>query len=733
MRNLDGDLRKYSLLTAICIALLMIICAETAAQPAGLMPLPHQMAWNSERHRLDNRFAISITGAPDTRLYAEASRFLQRLAERTGIFFKTWNVTAADRPKSPRLYIQADQQGKVQHGMDESYTLEIKSQDVHLRAASDIGAIRGLETLLQLLASDASGYYLRGCRIADSPRFPWRGLLIAQPYHFMPMDVLKRTLDAMALVKMNVLHFYISDDQGYTIESKAYPRLHQLAAGGPYLTQEQVRELVSYAAQRGIRVVPEIDLPGHCTAILTAYPHLASVKRDYVLQDHWGVFDPTMDPTREEVYQFLDTLLTEVASLFPDEYFHIGGDENTGRDWKRNDSIQRFMQAYGLRSTVALQNHFNRRVQAMLATSGKKTIGWDEVLMQEIDDSTAKARFEAGDFTALVLTDVPKDMVIQSWRGMEALLSSAKNGYRSILSKGYYIDLMQSTAYHYLNDPIPFRNNVIIPDSEANFNRFESEILRKVKAGEKLLGPAEETLILGGEATMWTEHVTPETFDARVWPRTAAIAERLWSPAEVRDVADMYRRLDLLSIQLEAVGSTHLKNAGMMLRRLSGTSNIGSLQELVGYLEPLKGYRRNAADNFTKYAPYTQLVDVAVADPGTLRNFNAQLDSLLAAPTPARKAAMRSTLQRWQILGTDVTRMAASNPSLTTAQGHASALASLASFLLTHTGWMDPGKRLSLPEQTAFQKLLQEAERPKGYCTLGVAESLSRHLPAGHR
>lgn len=232
---------------------------------------------------------------------------------------------------------------------------------------------------------------------------------------------------------------------------------------------------------------------------------------------------------------------------------------------------------------------------------------------------------------------------------------------------------------------------------------------------------------------MWTEHVTPETFDARVWPRTAAIAERLWSPAEVRDVADMYRRLDLLSIQLEAVGSTHLKNAGMMLRRLSGTSNIGSLQELVGYLEPLKGYRRNAADNFTKYAPYTQLVDVAVADPGTLRNFNAQLDSLLAAPTPARKAAMRSTLQRWQILGADVTRMAASNPSLTTAQGHASALASLASFLLTHTGWMDAGKRLSLPEQTAFQKLLQEAERPKGYCTLGVAESLSRHLPAGHR
>lgn len=726
MTPLRSPLRQ-AVRPAFCrMAALLLSLGTAAQQRPDLMPLPQHLAWNGEQHRLDNRFSIGIDGDADPRIYAEASRFLQRLAERTGIFFKTWNVAPADKPLQPRLQIRTDRKGVVQHGMDESYTLHVRHGQVSLHANTDVGAIRGLETLLQLIAGDDDGYYLRGCRITDSPRFPWRGLLVSQPYHFMPMDVVKRTLDAMALVKMNVLHFYISDDQGYTIESKAYPRLHRLASGGPYYTHEQVREIVAYAAQRGIRVVPEVDLPGHCTAILTAYPELASVKRNYVLQDHWGVFDPTMDPTKEDVYRFLDTLLAEVASLFPDEYFHIGGDENTGRDWKRNDSIQRFMAANGLKSTVALQNHFNRRVQAILARSGKKTIGWDEVLMQEIDDSTAKARFNAGDFASLVLTDVPKDMVIQSWRGMEALLSSAKNGYRSLLSKGYYIDLMQSTAYHYLNDPIPFRNDVIIPDSEANFNRFESEIMRKVKAGEKLLGPAEEALILGGEATMWTEHVTPETFDSRVWPRTAAIAERLWSPADIRDVPDMYRRLDIISLHLESVGSTHAKNPGMMLRRLAGTSDILPLRTLVGYLEPLKGYLRNAADNFTKYAPYTQLVDIAVADPKPLRSLAATVDAFLQQPTPGQADALASTFQAWRTLHRDVTRLAAGNPALAPARAHSAALDRIAAYLLSHPGWRKGGRGLPGPERKALTELLLEAGKQRGYCTLGVVEPLQR-------
>ena len=711
-------------MTRFLFLLLMLACASSLqSQTEGLMPIPASASWSGQRFRLNRDFGISVNGNPDPRIHAEASRFFQRLGERTGLFFKTWVVSQKDTRPDASLQINVAAPGKPELGMDESYTLEVTERQVRLEAKTDIGAIRGLETLLQLIGSDAKGHFFHGGLINDKPRFPWRGLLISQPYHFMPVDVLKRTLDAMALVKMNVLHLYLSDDQGFSIESKAYPRLHREAAGGDYLTQEQVRDLIAYAAQRGIRIVPEVDLPGHCTSILTVYPELAALRKDYVLQDHWGVFDPVMDPTNERVYTFLDTLLTEVASLFPDEYFHIGGDEVTGKDWKRNDSIQRFMKRMGLGSTVALQNHFNRRVQGILRKSGKKVIGWDEILMSEIDDNAAKEAFHKGDYKTLVLTDVPKDIVIQSWRGMEALISAAKNGYRGILSKGYYIDLMQSTAYHYLNDPVPSRNETIIPDSEANFNRFESEIVDMIRKGEKILSPEEEALILGGEATMWTEHVTYETFDSRVWPRTAAIAERLWSPVSVRDVADMYRRLDKVSIQLEGVGSTHIKNQGMMMRRLAGTEDVAPLMKVVGYLEPLKGYRRNAAGNFTKYSPYTQLIDVATADPKELRNFDSMVDSFLARPTNERRESLKKELTGWKDNHREVQRIAAGNPSLSTLLDHSGRMAELADLALPFVDAKSSSKK---PDASASRQMLKKSESPSGYCELGVVNSIRR-------
>ena len=707
----------------ICILLMLACAGGLKSQTEGLMPMPSSTAWNGERFRIERDFAISVTGNPDPRIYAEASRFFRRLGERTGLFFKTWVVSPKDaRPDAP-LKIKVKAPGRPELGMDESYRLAVNGRGILLEADTDIGALRGLETLLQLIGTDASGSFFHGGRIEDKPRFAWRGLLISQPYHFMPVDVLKRTLDAMALVKMNVLHLYLSDDQGFSIESKAYPRLHREAAGGDYLTQDQVRDLIAYAAQRGIRIVPELDLPGHCTSILTVYPELAAVKRDYVLQDHWGVFDPVMDPTKERVYTFLDTLLTELATLFPDEYFHIGGDEVTGEDWKRTDSVQRFMKQMGLGSTVALQNHFNRKVQAILRKSGKKIIGWDEILMSEIDDKTARDAFHKGDYKTLVLTDVPKDIVIQSWRGMEALISAAKNGYRGILSKGYYIDLMQSTAYHYLNDPVPSRNETIIPDSEANFNRFESEIVDMIRKGEKILNSEEESLILGGEATMWTEHVTYETFDSRVWPRTAAIAERLWSPVGVRDVADMYRRLDNVSLQLEWVGSTHIKNAGMMMRRLAGTEDVSSLMKVVGYVEPLKGYRRNAANNFTKYSPYTQLIDVASADPREMRSFNASVDSFLAKPTPERRNRLAGELRGWMENHRKVEAIAAGKPTLSTLRVHSGRMSELAAMALPYVEGKGASQKANAAEA---KRKLKEAEAPAGYCELGVVPALRR-------
>lgn len=702
----------------------LLFSVSIFAQIPALMPMPEKIIWSDEHYTIHASLSIRADGTFDPRLFKAMTRFKQRVAERTGVFMKTWVVDDGNMPVKASLQIQVEGSGVVKLDMDESYSLKVSRDGILIRSATDIGAIRALETLFQLISFNDNSFFFHGVDLTDKPRFSWRGLLIAQPYHFLPMDAIKRTLDAMCLVKLNVLHFYLSDDQAYTIESKKYPVLHQKASLGQYFTHEQIKEIVDYADERGIRVVPELDLPGHSTAILSLFPHLASLEKNYDLQDHWGVFDPVMDPTKESTYQFLDTLLTEVAGLFKDPYFHIGGDENTGKHWAQNDSIQRFMKNNNLNSTVALQNYFNKRVQQILSKSGKTTVAWDEIIMQEIDGNKAKEFFEKGQYDALILKDVPKDMVIQSWRGMEALLSSAKNGYRSILSKGYYIDLVQPASYHYLNDPVPAKNTQIIPDSEANFDRFESEIIKKIKGGDPLLTPEEEKFIIGGEATMWTEHTTPETVDARIWPRTAAIAERLWSPANLRDVNDMYRRMDQISIQLEWVGATHLKNPPMMLRRLSGQEDILPLQKVIGLIEPLKGYKRNELDNFTKFSPYTQVVDVAVPDPPSLRKSNKIIDEA----TMKNLSSLIEMLKMWKENHSSVLHLAKGNPLLEPVIHHSASLQLLASAMLEFIELKEKGSKVGGNWHQNFDLLIEKSSKPNGYCELMVVEALKQFV-----
>jgi hexosaminidase len=232
-----------------------------------------------------------------------------------------------------------------------------------------------------------------------------------------------------------------------------------------------------------------------------------------------------------------------MAALFPDEYLHIGGDENEGKQWDRNPAIQAYMKQKGIKDNHALQAYFNTRLLKILQKHGKKMIGWDEILQPGL----------------------PNDVVIHSWRGTAALAEAAKKGYDGILSNGYYIDLIQPASQHYVPDPLP---------------------------ADSTLTPEEAKHVLGGEATMWAEWVTPETIDSRIWPRTAAIAERLWSPRNVTDVNDMYRRLAVISIQLEELGLTHKKNQDMMLRRIVRNDDIGPLKTLVSVIEPVKEYRR---------------------------------------------------------------------------------------------------------------------------------------------
>jgi len=561
--------------------ILILVSTTMTPQTLNLLPVPEKITLGEGNFVLTHSFDISIKGNPDKRIYPYATRVLRRLSGRTGLFFPQDFLTEKSIEDTADCIISVEQPGKVLLNEDESYSLQVFSNKILLKSKTDLGAMRGMETLLQLLQNDDSAYFLPVVSIDDKPRFPWRGLMIDACRHFMPVEVIKRNLDAMAAVKLNVFHWHLSEDQGFRVECKIFPKLHQLGSDGMFYTHAQIKEILAYAEDRGIRVIPEFDIPGHSTSWFVGYPELASAPGPYTIERRWGVFDPTFNPTIEETYKFFDAFFKEMCELFPDEYMHIGGDENNGKQWNQNEKIQAFMKENGIKSNHDLQTLFNKRISAILTKYGKKMIGWDEILQPEL----------------------PKNIVIQSWRGTEALAKAAQQGYMGILSNGYYIDLIQPTDYHYLNDPVP---------------------------ADSKLSDDEKKFVLGGEATMWAEFVVPENVDSRIWPRTAAIAERFWSPQNVRDVDDMYRRLDRVNFQLEELGITNTKNQEMMLRRLTNNGDCTALNILVDVIEPVKIYtRHNYGVKYYSYSPYTRVVDAAVPDAPEARKFRKLVDEFL--------------------------------------------------------------------------------------------------------
>ncbi|NYF91599.1 hexosaminidase [Edaphobacter lichenicola] len=490
----------------------------------------------------------------------------------------------------------------MQHlGEDESYHLEITAAGALLTAPNPLGVLHGLQTFLQLVQSTPEGFAVAAMTIDDRPRFPWRGLMIDSGRHFMPLDVIRQNLDGMEAVKMNVFHWHLSEDQGFRIESKTFPLLQEKGSDGLYYTQDQVRGILDYARDRGIRVVPEFDMPGHAMSWFVGYPDLASGSGPYKIERHWGVFDPAMDPTRESTYQFLDQFLGEMTALFPDAYFHIGGDECNGKEWDASPRIKQFMQTHHLKDDAALQAYFTGRVQKLVTKRDKITVGWDEVLQP----------------------DTPHDVVIQSWRGQDSLAEAARRGYRGILSAGYYVDLNQSAADHYAVDPL------------VN--------------GTAALSPAQTANILGGEATMWTEYATPEIVNGRIWPRTAAVAERLWSAQSVKDVDSMYQRLDTLSQKLSYYGLPYQSVSEQMLRRLSGYSDPVALQVLASVVQPPRDYAREELKSYDVFSPLNRLVDTVPPESDTARRFNevaARIATGKAAPGDWEKA--RQWLLLWR-------------------------------------------------------------------------------------
>jgi len=592
----------------VFLLIVFVSNAQIKKEQLNLMPWPQKVEVGSAVFSLNKDFKINITGNPDVRIFKSATRFLRRLDDRTGLFLNQAFVSKINEFPEAELQINCLRNGKVGLQEDESYHLSVVSNKIQINATTDLGALHALETLLQLLQNNGTEFYFPAVEITDTPRFAWRGLMIDASRHFQPVDVIKRNLDGMAAMKMNVFHWHLADNQGWRIEIKKYPELTELASDGDFYTQEEIAAIVKYADDRGIMVVPEIDVPGHASALLTAFPEIGS-KTDgipYAVSRKSGIHDAVLDPTNPKTYQILGDIFAEVCPLFPSPYFHIGGDENNGKEWDANPKIQAFKKKNNLASTHDLQTYFNMKLVPMLKKQGKQLMGWEEIMTK----------------------DMSKEAIIHAWKAVSpgkelesALVRAAKSGFKTVLSTGYYIDLMLSVDSHYLNDPMP--KNVVFTEEE-------------------------KARILGGEATMWSELVTPLNIDSRIWPRTAAIAERLWSNDTVKDLESMHRRLKQISFRLEEIGLIHIRNKEVILRNIANYQDTKVLNDFTNICEPYKVYKRNGGGKkYFMYSPLTLFADACNADASDAYEFNKLVNQYLIDKDQLSQNEIVYYLKKW--------------------------------------------------------------------------------------
>lgn len=512
--------------------------ADTQSTTPALMPLPATIEYQRGALRLPATLTHSINASVSPRLSAALQRFRTAVERQTGISLQT-----DARLSRPLLDFRIVQAATAMPALDtdESYTLVIDPNGITLGAESVFGAMRGLQTLRQLIREVDGGLELPLLRIHDRPRFRWRGMLLDTARHFMPVNTVKRLLDAMEMVKLNVLHLHLSDDQGFRAESAALPELHRQGSNGQYYSRQHIAALVAYAADRGIRVVPEFGLPGHSTSWQIGYPWLAAAESAPTKTGvHEGLFSAPIDPTAESTYELIGTLIADMTPLFPDRYWHIGGDEVDDSAWQQNADIQRFMQEHDIGDSAELQAYFTQRYVALLEEQGKTAIGWQEILHP----------------------DIPQRTALQLWMGES--FDPALLRHPLVTSLNYYLDHQQPAAFMYRRDP------TAIPLDD----------------GEQVV---EDRNLLGATIANWTETVTAATIDLRTWPRSAAVAELLWSPREVVATttdADLYRRLEAVDRRLQLAGIQHRTQAQDAWQRLAAAGDVEALTVLAKVLEP---------------------------------------------------------------------------------------------------------------------------------------------------
>ncbi|ENM5906307.1 family 20 glycosylhydrolase [Vibrio mimicus] len=704
-----------------------------------LMPYPQSVTLQEGKVALDQNFSIFIKGYDSPRVAFNAKRTMDRLYRQTGLPMLNWQAKS-EKEATLVIDIANAPSSAIQNlDSDESYRLTIANGQIQLSAPEPYGAFHGLETFLQLVTTDATGYFVPAVSIVDKPRFKWRGVSYDTARHFIELPVILRQLDAMASAKMNVFHWHIWDDQGIRIQLENYPRLWQVTADGDYYSKDDIRKVVAYARNLGIRVIPEISLPGHASAVAHAYPQLMSGlgEQSYPQQRGWGVFEPLMDPTNPELYTMLASVFDEVVELFPDEYFHIGGDEPNYQQWRDNPKIQAFIKQHQLDGERGLQSYLNTQVEKMLNERGKKITGWDEIWHK----------------------DLPKSIVIQSWQGHDSIGRAAKEGFQGLLSTGYYLDQPQPTSYHYRNDPMPKgitvddqlhqgekfvtydwvkprnkggprKGNLTIIEGQdgkvrafTDYNgksREEVYVLEYVPgvkfrghfdnfmsytefnyqfSGDQLkegsyqrignvrwpttgtlvassdsiantipepnggypaqLSKEQEPLILGGEITIWGENLDSMTIEQRLWPRSYAIAERLWSSETLTDEASMYRRMRALDGWSEiSLGLRHNADARVMMQRLANGADVAPLLMLAQYVEPAQYYARhwekwistpNKGDLYNQYERLNRFADALPVESYATYEMETWVANLTLATGDADQQSLQQLANQYQM------------------------------------------------------------------------------------
>ncbi|MCX7863592.1 MAG: beta-N-acetylhexosaminidase [Novosphingobium sp.] len=619
--TISARTRRTRGLLAMAIFGALACATAVAAEPplAALMPMPVSIERSEGALRLDGPIAPRVEGCAHAMVPDGVARFSRDLVLLAGE-----PKTASPLPLAIRCLVSDRKLLSLE--AREGYRLLVDPSGLSIEADGETGVLRALATLRQLVGRDGQGAVIPAVRIADSPRFAWRGLMLDPARHFISVETIKRQIDAMELAKLNVLHLHLSDNEGFRVESRRFPRLTTVASHGRYYTQEEIRDLVRYAGLRGVRIVPEFDIPGHSMALLTAYPELAVAPIDP--KDPLAKQKSALNPASEKTYRFLEKLLGEMAALFPDKAFHIGGDEVSDVAWHDSAEVEAFKTKHGLKSKIEIEARFHERVRAILARHGKITIGWDEIAESPL----------------------PDDVIVQVWRSSNPVFTATAQGNRVIVSAGFYLNNLQTAEFHYgidLLDPMAYSTM-----SEQVLAALRRNPVTAAQVSDGLvarpmppLTERQKALVIGGEAPLWGEMVNDELVDGRLWPRALALAERFWSPDREDTARTMADRLHPATERLRSLGLRDEAIRRRMIARLA-PDDPEPVARLIGLVGPIRHGANHPEALMGGKPDLVGLSDIASTDPAPAQRFCSAVRAYLAGDR-TQAAWLRSEMEIW--------------------------------------------------------------------------------------